>query len=527
MLGSDGLGQSFLEWLENYAPQGIFITDDSLIIRGWNRWLEANTSMVAAQVVGRSVLEVFPELVERNFAKFYTQVLNGESVLLSQRFHHYLLKMPAPAGLNLDDMQQTARISPLFSGDKIVGTVTIVYDVSERVVHENELHVARLEAEKANQTKDDFLATVSHELRGPLTSILGWVAVLQTRSMDEVTFKRALESIERNAKAQNKLLGDLLDIARITAGKLQLEKSSVNVTSIAAAAVETLRPAADAKKIELRYRSVAHIKQVHGDPQRIQQIVVNLLSNAIKFTPASGRVSLEIEQAEDGVRIRISDTGIGIDAELLPHIFERFRQGQGMNTGEGLGLGLAIVRELVELHGGSIRADSEGLGAGAAFTVSLPTLEAATHQPSAENTFVVDTNRLRGIRVLLVEDNDDSRETLENLLITLGAVVRSAASADQAFTLLREFAPHVVLSDLSMPGESGFAFIERMRQSENGTQRRVPAIAVSAFTNIETQHTAFDSGFDAHVAKPVNVVELAEEILRLQPPSDAVEASGS
>jgi signal transduction histidine kinase/ActR/RegA family two-component response regulator len=526
MLGSTGLSRSFLEWLENYAPQGILITDESLVVRGWNRWLEANTGMVAGQVIGRSIFEVFPELVERNFAKFYTQVLHGESVLLSQRFHHYLLKMPAPAGVDLEDMQQTARISPLHSGDKIVGTVTILYDVSERVVHENELHVARLEAEKANQTKDDFLATVSHELRGPLTSILGWVAVLQTRSLDQSAFKRALESIERNAKAQNKLLGDLLDIARVTAGKLKLEKSSVSVATIAAAAVENLRPVADAKKIELRYRAGTGIKQIHGDSLRIQQILVNLLSNAIKFTPAPGKVSLEIEQAGDSVRMHISDTGVGIDAELLPHIFERFRQGKGINEGEGLGLGLAIVRELVELHGGTIRAESAGPGTGAAFTVTLPAGDTLLQQPPAENTAGVDTDRLRGIRILLVEDNDDSRETLENLLVTLGAVVRSAASADQAFTLLKDFAPHVILSDLSMPGESGFAFIQRMRRSENGTKRRVPAIAVSAFTNIETQHTAFDSGFDAHVAKPVNLVELAEEILRLKPPADAVEAGG-
>src|SRR5689334_69863 len=170
MLGSTVLHESFLEWLENYGPQGILITDESLIIRGWNHWLETNAGMTASEVIGRSLFEVFPELVERNFARFYTQVLHGESALLSQRFHRYLLKMPPPAGIDATDMPQTARISPLLSGDKIVGTVTMVYDVSERVIHEAELEVARLEAEKANQTKDDFLATVSHELRGPLTS---------------------------------------------------------------------------------------------------------------------------------------------------------------------------------------------------------------------------------------------------------------------------------------------------------------------------------------------------------------------
>jgi PAS domain S-box-containing protein len=524
MLGSTTLTQSFLEWLENYAPQGILITDENLIIRGWNRWLESNTGMTAAQVIGRSIFEVFPELVERNFAKFYTQVLHGESVLLSQRFHHYLLKMPAPVGI-AEDMPQTARISPLLSGDKVIGTVTMVYDVSERVLHETELDFARREAEKANQTKDDFLATVSHELRSPLTSILGWVTVLQTRSLDQDAFKRALESIERNAKAQNKLLGDLLDITRITAGKLQLEKSHVSMPTISAAAVESVRPVADAKKIEVRYTSGAGIKPVHGDAQRIQQILVNLLSNAIKFTPGSGIVMMEIEQIGDTVRTRIRDTGVGIDAELLPHIFERFRQGKGLNATEGLGLGLAIVRELVELHGGSIRADSSGPGTGATFTVTFPSTDVGLTQAPAENTAVEDANRLRDIRILLVEDNDDSRETLETLLKTLGAIVRSAASAEEAFAALKEFAPHVVLSDLSMPGESGFVFIQKVRRSENGTERRVPAIAVSAFTNIQTQHSAFNSGFDAHVPKPVNVIELANEILRLQPQSDVAEAS--
>ena len=524
MLGSTTLTQSFLEWLENYAPQGILITDESLVIRGWNRWLETNTGMTAGRVIGRSIFEVFPELVERNFAKFYTQVLRGESVLLSQRFHRYLLKMPSPAGIDADDMPQTARISPLLSGDKVIGTVTMVYDVSERVLHEAELDIARREAEKANQTKDDFLATVSHELRSPLTSILGWVTVLQTRSLNQDAFKRALESIERNAKAQNKLLGDLLDITRITAGKLQLEKSSVTMTTIAAAAIESVRPVADAKEIELRYTSGDGIKPVHGDAQRIQQIVVNLLSNAIKFTPVSGTVMMEIEQTGDTVRTRISDTGVGIDAELLPHIFERFRQGKGLNATEGLGLGLAIVRELVELHGGTIRADSSGPGTGATFTVTLPSTDVVP-QASAENTAVVDGNRLRDIRILLVEDNDDSRETLETLLKTLGAIVRSAASAEEAFAALKEFAPHVLLSDLSMPGESGFVFIQKVRRLENGSEQRVPAIAVSAFTNIQTQHSAFNSGFDAHVPKPVNVIELANEILRLQSRSNVAEAS--
>jgi CheY-like chemotaxis protein/two-component sensor histidine kinase len=401
----------------------------------------------------------------------------------------------------------------------------MVYDVSERVIHEAELEIARLEAEKANQTKDDFLATVSHELRGPLTSILGWVAVLQTRTLDQNAFKRALESIERNAKAQNKLLGDLLDITRITAGKLQLEKSNVSMTAIAAAAVETVRPIAEAKKLELRYTAGSGIKPVHGDGQRIQQILVNLLSNAIKFTRPSGSVTMEIQQTGNEVRTRITDTGVGIDSELLPHIFERFHQGKGMNSTEGLGLGLAIVRELVELHGGTVRAESCGLGTGATFTVTLPSSDIVAAQPPAEKTAVVDANKLRDIRILLVEDNDDSRETLETLLKTLGAVVRSAASADEAFLVLHEFVPNIVLSDLSMPGDSGFVFIQKIRHLENGTDQRVPAIAVSAFTNIQTQHRAFISGFDAHVAKPVNVVELADEILKLQRRSDVAEAS--
>jgi signal transduction histidine kinase/ActR/RegA family two-component response regulator len=524
MLGSIGLSQSFLDWLEHHAPQGVLITDDRLVIRGWNRWLAANAGITADEVVGRGLFEALPELVDRNFARFYTQALQGESVLLSQRFHRYLLKMPAPAGFNIDDMQQTARISPLLSGGKVVGTVTIVYDVSERVVHENELQVARLEAEKANQTKDDFLATVSHELRGPLTSILGWVAVLQTRSLDNDTFTRALESIERNAKAQNKLLGDLLDIARITAGKLELEKANLNVTSIASAAIETVRPAADAKRIELRYTSGAGIKPVHGDAQRIQQILVNLLSNAIKFTPEAGTVSMDIAQVDEQIEISISDTGMGIEAELLPHIFERFRQGK-RNGGEGLGLGLAIVRELIELHGGSIHADSDGAGTGAKFTVFFPSSPVVELQVSSEKTYTVDGNKLRDIRILLVEDNDDARETLENLLRALGASVHAAASADEALKALHRFAPHVVLSDLSMPGQTGFAFIEKIRGLDDSRLSRVPAIAVSAFTNIETQHSAFDSGFDAHVAKPVNVVELAEEILRLQDPLDRRTAS--
>ncbi len=517
MLGSTGLTQAFLEWLEHYVTQGIFLTDEHLVIRGWNRWLEVHTKAVAADVIGRNLLDVFPELVERKFSRFYAQALKGESVVLSQRFHEYFLKMAAPDGIGLDHMQQTARISPLLSGGNVVGTVTIVQDVSERVVHESELHKARLQAEKANQTKDDFLATVSHELRGPLTSILGWSAVLQTRTADDETVKRALESIERNAKAQNKLLGDLLDIARITAGKLDLEKTHVNVATIAAAAIETVRPVAQTKNIELQYTAGSEIGQVYGDPQRIQQILVNLLSNAVKFTPKSGIVTLVIEQVDGEVQIEVRDTGIGIDTELLPYIFERFRQGKGSYSAEGLGLGLAIVRDLITLHGGTIQARSDGRGKGSVFTMRLPSVAAVAAQPNPENLSPFDNERLKNIRVLLVEDNPDARETLERLLKTLGATVFAAASAAEAMKELPRINPHVILSDLSMPGESGFTLIEKIRSLEDPVLRNLPAIAVSAFTSIETQRSAFASGFDAHIAKPVNVLELAEQIFKLQP----------
>jgi PAS domain S-box-containing protein len=505
-----------MEWLENYAPQGILLTDDALVIQGWNRWLEVNTGLPAQHLIGRQLLEVFPELVERNFARYYTRALNGESIVLAQRFHRYLLRMPAPDGIDSSDMQQTARIAPLLSGDKIMGTVTVVHDVTERVVHESELQSARFEAERANQSKDDFLAMVSHELRGPLASILGWSSVLQSRPVDNDTYRKALDAIERNAKAQNKLLSDLLDIARITAGKLTLEKTSVNVATVAAGVIETIRPAAEAKNIELRYTAGADPGHVDGDPARIQQVFVNLLSNAVKFTPEHGVVSLVIETLDQNVQIEVKDSGIGIGPDLLPHVFERFRQGKSNYSSEGLGLGLAIVRELVELHGGKIEAHSEGQGRGATFTITLPQAGEVQQTNSVQTN---ERNSLKDIRVLLVEDNADARETLEELLKAYGATVASASSAAEALEKLPSVRPHIVLSDLSMPGQSGFAFIEQVRAHDDESLRSAPAIAVSAFTNIETQRKAFEAGFDAHVGKPVDMAELAQEILKLQPES--------
>jgi PAS domain S-box-containing protein len=378
---------------------------------------------------------------------------------------------------------------------------------------------ARAEAERANRLKDEFLATVSHELRTPLTAILGWLELYRGAMNDESRRGRAVDTIERNARALRQLVDDLLDVSRIMSGKMQLEVASVVVASAVEAAIEAVRPAAMAKTI--RIQSTLDSKAtVMGDAQRIQQIVWNLVSNAVKFTPKSGRVRIVVERRESSIAIEVSDNGQGLAPEFLPHVFDRFRQaepGSARRHG-GLGLGLAIAKHLVELHGGTITADSVGVGEGATFTVLLPTALARSTPTAAFSSPSIDVpQEIVGLRILVVEDESDTRDLLNELLTGYGAIVTAAPSVAEGQKAFLTAVPDLVISDIGMPAQDGYTFVRWLRSLPDDSGGRVPAIALTAFARTEDRTAALRAGFRAHIPKPLDVAELLAVIASLVP----------
>lgn len=374
---------------------------------------------------------------------------------------------------------------------------------------------ARAAAESANRIKDEFLATLSHELRSPLNAILGWAQMLRSHRFDEATAVRALETIERNARLQNQLIEDLLDISRIIQGKLTLKIVPLNLITPMEAAIETLRLAAQAKSIQMEVILDSSVGTVNGDVNRLQQVVWNLLSNAIKFTPSGGLVRVLLERVESMAQIVVSDTGMGIHPNFLPYVFESFRQADASITRNhgGLGLGLAIVRHLVELHGGTIQAASAGEGKGATFTVQLPL---SGHQPSVMG----EPNRLTsiqldGIKVLVVDDEPDSREFLAFVLEGSGAKVMEVGSATEALEALKVFKPDILLSDIGMPEEDGYTFLRKVRTLPSESVRQIPAIALTAYARAEDRSLARAAGFQRHLSKPIEAEQLLRAIATL------------
>ncbi|MFS0517488.1 PAS domain S-box protein [Nostoc sp. UIC 10607] len=384
---------------------------------------------------------------------------------------------------------------------------------------------ARADAEAANRMKDEFLATLSHELRTPLNAILGWTQLLRNRKFDETTTARALETIERNTRSLAQLIEDVLDVSRIIRGTLHLSIHRVKLVPLVEAAIDTVYPAAQAKEISIKCKFDPEVGVVVGDANRLQQIVWNLLSNAVKFTPKGGRVDVELERIESCVQIRVSDTGVGIAAEFLAHVFERFRQEDSSSTRShgGLGLGLAIVRHLVELHGGTVSAESSGIGQGATFIVNLPMKAVYVETNTAEQLSSVgdtqETNyylpKLDGLRVLVVDDEADARHLLTTILGQYGAQVMAAPSASDALLALQQFHPHILVSDIGMPQEDGYTLIRQVRALPTDQGGRIPAVALTAYARAEDRTQALLAGFQLHVPKPVNPGELAAVVANL------------
>jgi signal transduction histidine kinase/ActR/RegA family two-component response regulator len=390
--------------------------------------------------------------------------------------------------------------------------------------------LARTEAESANRLKDEFLATVSHELRTPLTAILGWSHMLRHNRLSEDASKRAIKTIERNAKTQAQLIEDILDVSRVITGNLRLNVEQVDAAAIINAAIDSVQLAADSKDIRLEVTFDPSARHIQGDASRLQQVVWNLLSNAIKFTPSGGQVRLRLERAASYVQIKVSDTGQGINPEFLPFIFDRFRQADGSSTRRqgGLGLGLAIVRHLVELHGGTVRAESHGEGHGSTFTVRLPLAVERAEAVRGSRTESMRANdesdasyrplpALDGVRVLLVDDDRDTLKLLSLILSEYRATVQTASSAAEALELFEWYKPDVLVSDLAMPDEDGYSLIQKVRQLEaaSGADRKTQAIALTAYVRVEDRVRALSVGFNLFVPKPVEPGELIISIANL------------
>ncbi|AFZ13783.1 PAS/PAC sensor hybrid histidine kinase [Crinalium epipsammum PCC 9333] len=404
------------------------------------------------------------------------------------------------------------------------GFIGSVIDISERKQAEAERdrllqleQAARKEAETANRVKDEFLAVLSHELRSPLNPILGWTKLLQSRKYDEQFTKRALETIERNAKLQTQLIEDLLDVSRILQGKMVLNIAPVNLVTTITSAIETVRLSAEAKQIQIQTLFTAHVGQVMGDAVRLQQIVWNLLSNAIKFTPSGGQVIICLEQVGMNIQIQVKDTGKGIKPEFLPYVFEYFRQEDGKTTRKfgGLGLGLAIVRYLTELHGGTVQAESLGEEMGATFTVTLPLIQqedVPIINPEVPLSLNVDTSPLAGVKILVVDDEPDMRELMLTILELSGAEVQIATSAAEALTKIDSFNANMLISDIGMPEMDGYMLMRQVRQRSPQAGGNIMAIALTAYAGEIDQQQALAAGFQRHIAKPVDPVELVKII---------------
>ena len=502
-------------------------TDDAIIgmdlngvITSWNNAANELYGYSTEEIIGKNVSVLIPPENFQEEQQFLTKILSGESLV------HYETVRMAKNGTRID---VSLTVSPIQDASGVVvGASKIARDITERRRVEAEReellrreHDARAEAEVANRLKDEFLANLSHELRTPLNAIVGWAGMLRNNKLEPDETARAIEIIDRNAKAQTQLIESVLDVSRIVSGKLQFDVRPVEVEKVIEAAIDSMRLAAAAKNISFRVRVGASIPPVFGDFNRLQQVVWNLLSNAVKFSPPGTQIDVQLNTVADQVQIVVRDNGHGISAEFLPHVFERFRQGDASTTKKfgGLGLGLAIVRHLVEMHGGSVTVESDGEGKGTTFTVNLPTLSSGpegpessvAHQENAEATPL-----LRGLKILLVEDELDTRDLLVQMLTTCEAEVMAVDSAPAALTLLTKWPPDVLISDISMPDVDGYSFIQQVRR---GTDHpTVPAIALTAHARAEDRQIALAAGFQEHLPKPVSLAELAQLIAKLVRP---------
>ena len=412
--------------------------------------------------------------------------------------------------------------------DDVEGGVThcIFMPIRQRSQYEDEILAQKKVAAESARAKDEFLALVSHELRTPLSAILGWAHLMRSGQLDPETMQRAIETIERNALSQSQLIEDILDFSRIISGKLRLKVGAVEPAEVIEAALDVVRPAADAKGIRLQSILDSTAGPVSGDPDRLQQVLWNLLTNAVKFTPKGGRVQVRLERVNSHIEITVSDTGQGITPEFLPYVFERFHQADSSTsrTHSGLGLGMSITRHIVELHGGTIRAQSAGEGQGTTFSVELPVRIMHTSEPESlaarkmaaqENKTSTVMPRLDGLYVFVVDDTADARDLLVTVLRQSGAHVNAAENASRALEMLQQAVPDVLISDIEMPDEDGYTLIRQVRALEDHQLSHIPAIALTAHARAEDRLRALSAGYQLHISKPAEPEEIITAVANL------------
>ncbi len=505
-------------------------SDDAIVakdlngtILAWNDAAERIFGYRADEAIGQSITILLPPERLQEEATVLAALRSG------RRIDHYETERVRKDGARL---RISLSVSPIRDASgNIIGAAKIARDVTARYEMEQEREAllgreqqARHAAEAANRAKDAFLATVSHELRTPLSPIIMWTRMLRDGLLDPTKAEKALVTIERNARTQAQIVDDLLDVSRIVSGKMRLEVRPTDLGAVIQSAADVVRPAADAKGIQMSVVLDTETGFVAGDPDRLQQVVWNLLSNAVKFTPKQGRVQIVLERVNSHVEIAVTDTGEGFDPEFRRAMFDRFQQADSSASRHhgGLGLGLAIARHIVELHGGTVHGESAGPGQGATFTVKLPLAifqraageterrhPTLSEQPSPSTLDAY--ARLDGVRVLVVDDEPDSNEAVSALLAARGAEVRVAASASQAIEVLRGWLPTVMVTDIGMPGEDGYMLLAKVRAGD-GAAARVPAIALTAYANRDDRLRTLAAGFQLHMSKPIDAAELVAAV---------------
>jgi PAS domain S-box-containing protein len=486
------------------SDDAIISKDLSGTIQTWNAAAERTFGYSAAEAVGRHITLIIPLDRRDEETEVISRIARGQSVE-----HFETIRQRKDGTL----IEISLTVSPIRDEDgTIVGASKIARDITDQ----NRL---RRQLEEANRLKDEFLATLSHELRTPLNAILGYSRMLRGKARDVERVERGLEIVERNATALNQLVSDILDMSRIISGKVRLNVQPCDLAAIAQNAIDAIMPAVEAKELRLDRILDPNATAVSGDPDRLQQVLWNLLSNAVKFTPRKGQIQVSLARVNSHVEFIVSDSGIGIAESFLPHLFEQFRQGDSGPTREfgGLGLGLALVRHFVELHGGTVHAASGGLGKGSTFRIELPIM-ASTRIPQPDGTVRVHPATggtmpsarlsLAGITVLAVDNDPDSLLLVADVLREAGAFVVAAGSAAEAFERLAERSPDVIVADIEMPQMNGYEFIERLRSQPKDHGSLIPAAALTAYARAEDRTRSLLSGFQIHLAKPIEPGEL-------------------
>jgi PAS domain S-box-containing protein len=515
-----GLVQSEARW-HSFVESNII----GVAICQFDRIIEANAAflrllgytrdeMLAREFTWRSITA--PESMERSEAARAELRTRGNCAPFEKEY------------LRKDGTRVWTTVAAAMVADSDEQWMSFVLDISDRkhAATEREAafsreHAARTQAEEATRLKDEFLANLSHELRTPMNAIIGWTHLLRSGRLDDSQRQRALESIDRGARSQAKLIEDLLDVSRIVSGKLSLTLHAVDLDAVVDAAAESQRPAAQTKNISIDVQAAPEPLTVNGDVNRLQQVFLNILSNAVKFTPAGGRINIKLARSGEEATVSISDTGEGITQEFLPFIFDRFRQADGTSTRThmGLGLGLAIVRHVTELHGGTVTAQSEGHGQGTTFTVALPLASEVDEAPrgpvASRMPGSYGAPGGSGIRVLVIEDDPETRDILGAILDRGGFSYRMAGRASEALTMLDEWQPDAIVSDIGMPDMDGYEFARELRQRSPEQGGRIPALALSAFARAEDREKALAAGYQGHIAKPVDPADLVRAIAEL------------